>query len=107
MRCLHREPGAGVAYAGRLETDGQVGADPGVAVQHPAQGHAGDPEPRGGLADAEAEVGPDVLAQDLTRGGRGSSSSWSFSFPSLVVVLVVDKFAVGVDEPERHSPVCR
>src|SRR5699024_213960 len=89
---------------GLLETDGQVGADPGVAVQHPAQGYAGDPEPGGGLADAETEVGQDVLAQDLTGVDRVLHRHWS-SFPSLVVVLVVDEFDVGVDEPERHAPV--
>ncbi|KGN30852.1 hypothetical protein N802_05510 [Knoellia sinensis KCTC 19936] len=36
-------------------------------MQHAAQRHARDAEPRGGLADAQADLGEHVLAQDLAR----------------------------------------
>jgi hypothetical protein len=103
VRRLHRQPCTSRADAGLFEPYGQVRAHPGVAVKHPAQRHPRDAQPRGGLTDAQPEVGQDVLAQDLA-GVRRSLSS-PCPAPPPVVVLVVDELDVAIHESERDPPV--
>jgi hypothetical protein len=73
---LHGEPCACGSHAGLFEADSEVGADPGMTVQHAAQRHTRDAETWGGLADAEANLNEHVLAE-ISPGWTGFFSSRS------------------------------
>ena len=64
---LHSQPRPCCPGSRLLQTDGEVGADPGVSVQDPAQRDPRDAQAGSRLTDPEPEIGQDVLTQDLAR----------------------------------------
>jgi acetylornithine deacetylase/succinyl-diaminopimelate desuccinylase-like protein len=65
---LHSQPRPCRPGSRLLQTDGEVGADPGVSVQDPAQRDPRDAQAGSRLTDPEPEIGQDVLTLESDPG---------------------------------------
>lgn len=118
---LHRQPGAGAAGAGPFQAYGKFGADGGLAVQYPRQGHARHGQAAGRLGDGQIQRdqnGVRLTYGRLNRPKRGQVNLRPFESSALSLLLcsgcsVRRQFAgcapcscleIGVLLPGRNRP---